>query len=127
MRTQAYDSGGRLTSVSRGSQTFGYGYDADGNVSSRTWPDGTTITAAYDSSDRMTGLTAQDGLAGSTAAQYSFAYDLTGRLTRTMRLGPSRKVHRSPNSAALRVRKPSRSRRNSRSDPVRKRPLGPGG
>jgi RHS repeat-associated protein len=83
VRTQVYDGRGRLTSVSRGNQTFSYGYDADGNVTSRTWPDGTTITAGYDSSDRMTGLTAQGGLAGSTPAQYGFGYDLTGRLTRT--------------------------------------------
>ncbi|HEY9476262.1 MAG TPA: DUF6531 domain-containing protein [Mycobacteriales bacterium] len=83
VRTQTYDTNGRLTAVSRGSQTFQYGYDVDSNVTSRIWPDGTTINTTYDSSDRMTALSAQGGQAGGTAAQYNFGYDVTDRLTRT--------------------------------------------
>ncbi len=83
VRTQGFDSLGRLTSVSRGGQSFGYGYDADGNVTSRTWPDGTAITSSYNTAGQLTALSVQGGQAGATAAQYSFAYDPSGRLAKT--------------------------------------------
>src|SRR6266516_6177262 len=83
LRLQTYDPAGRLVKVSRGAQTFSYGYDADGNVTSRVWPDSTKVTAAFDAADRMTGLTAQVGVAGSAAASYAFGYDLSGRVTTT--------------------------------------------
>jgi YD repeat-containing protein len=82
-RTQSYDDLGRLSVVSRGDQTFTYGYDADSNVTSRTWPDGTTITATYAADDRLKTLTAQGGQAGPAAATYGFTYDPSGRLIQT--------------------------------------------
>lgn len=88
LRTQTYDDNGRLTQVSRGGkQTFGYDYDADGNVTGRTWPDGTKISAQYDGADEMTGLTAQGGVAGATPATYTFGYDGAGRPTTTSGAG----------------------------------------
>jgi RHS repeat-associated protein len=83
VRTQGYDSLNRLTSVGRNGLAFSYGYDSDGNVTSRTWPDGTGITAGYNPAGQLASLTVQDGQAGATAAKYTFAYDPSGRLTKT--------------------------------------------
>jgi RHS repeat-associated protein len=83
LRTQTYDDVDRLTKVSRGDRTFAYGYDGNGNVTSRTWPDGTQITATFDAADRMTDLTARGGVAGSQGQTYAFGYDPAGRPTRT--------------------------------------------
>src|SRR5262249_21271472 len=52
-------------------------------VTSRTWPDGTSLTATFTADNSPATLTAQGGQAGATAAQYAFAYDPTGRLTQT--------------------------------------------
>jgi YD repeat-containing protein len=82
LRLQTFDEAGRLTKVSRGDkQTFGYGYDDDGNVTTRTWPDGTTVKATFDADDRMSTLTAQGGVAGSRSVNYTFGYDPAGRPT----------------------------------------------
>lgn len=83
VRTQDYDSAGRLASVSRGDQSFGYRYDTDGNVTSRTWPDGTTVDASFDAGDNVSSLTVQGGQAGPDAARHTFGYDPSGRLDRT--------------------------------------------
>lgn len=83
MRTQTFDTLGRLATTSRNGQTFRYGYDADNNITSRTWPDGTVVTAGYNGADQMTSLTAQGGVAGATAAQYTFTYDPVGRQVKT--------------------------------------------
>jgi RHS repeat-associated protein len=82
LRLQTYDEADRLTKVSRGDkQTFGYEYDHDGNVTSRTWPDGTSTTATFDAADRMKELTVHGG--GTGDARYTFGYDAAGRLTTT--------------------------------------------
>lgn len=83
LSTRSYDNADRLTAVKRGEDTFSYGYDADGNITLRTWPDGTVVDADYDASDRMTGLVTHGGTAGTGRAAYSFGYDPSGRLTRT--------------------------------------------
>jgi RHS repeat-associated protein len=83
MRTQSYDDVDRLTSVSRGGQTFGYGYDGDSNVTRRTWPDGTTVTSTYNTADQLLDLTVSGGVAGTTPAKYAFSYDPSGRPLRT--------------------------------------------
>jgi RHS repeat-associated protein len=69
-----YDGNGRLEQVKRGDRVFDYGYDSNGNVTSRTFPDGTAITADYDADNRITELTA----AGDT---WTFGYDPAGRRT----------------------------------------------
>jgi len=83
VRSQTYDAVGRIATVSRDGNTFRYGYDANGNVNSRTWPDGTVVTTEYNASNQMTALTAQGGSAGPTAARYTFSYDPTGRTLKT--------------------------------------------
>jgi len=82
IRTQGYDDAGRLISVSRDNKTFTYGYDGNGNVRSRTWPDGTTVTSTFTNANQLESLTVAGGQLGS-AAQYSFAYDPSGRLSTT--------------------------------------------
>ncbi|MCP2323297.1 YD repeat-containing protein [Hamadaea flava] len=54
VRTQGYETAGRLTSVSRAGQTLSCGFDADSNISSRTWPDGQHPAYTYDLFDRLT-------------------------------------------------------------------------
>jgi RHS repeat-associated protein len=83
LRIQTFDDAGRLTKVSRDRQTFTYEHDADGNVTTRTWPDGTTVKATFDADDRMSTLTAQGGVAGNRVVSYSFGYDPADRPTST--------------------------------------------
>ncbi len=73
-QTYSYDTNGRLEQVKRGDRVFDYGYDGNGNVTSRTFPDGTAVTADYDADNRIRELTA----AGDT---WSFGYDPAGRRT----------------------------------------------
>jgi len=82
IRTQEYDNAGRLISVSRDNKTFTYGYDSNGNVRSRTWPDGTTVTSTFNAANQLSTLSVAGGQAGS-AAQYTFEYDPSGRLSKT--------------------------------------------
>jgi len=79
VRTQTFDTLGRLATASRNGQTFRYAYDANDNITSRTLPDGTVVTAGYNGANQMTSLTAQGGAAGATAAHYTFTYDPVGR------------------------------------------------
>jgi RHS repeat-associated protein len=88
--TYAFDALNRLTTVTRGSLIFSYGYDAAGNVTSRTYPgqsaqpfvydnDGRLSTAngatyAYDAAANQLTAATPDGL----TARYS--YDRAGRL-----------------------------------------------
>ncbi|MET3422299.1 RHS repeat-associated protein [Actinoplanes tereljensis] len=83
LRLQNYDEAGLLTSVTRGGQTYSYGYDLNGNVTTRTWPDGTKVGSSFDASNELTGLTVQGGVAGSQQAAYGFDYDAAGNLSRT--------------------------------------------
>lgn len=81
-----YDELGRLKTVtvtkrngSTANETTTYGYDAVGNRSSMTLPNGVTTTYAYDSLNRMTNLTHKAGAA--LKASYSYKLDVTGRRT----------------------------------------------
>lgn len=51
--TYEYDRLNRLTATTRGGEGFSYGYDAAGNVSSRTYPDETQLNYSYDDDGRM--------------------------------------------------------------------------
>ncbi|MBO3083114.1 polymorphic toxin-type HINT domain-containing protein [Cellulomonas fengjieae] len=83
VREHTFDATGLLTAATRtavdGSvETFTYAYDDQDNITSRTYPDGTTVAATYDVADRLTSLTATR--AGSSAA-YGFGYDVADQLT----------------------------------------------
>jgi RHS repeat-associated protein len=69
------DADGRVTGSHQAYGTLGYEYDAAGRRT-RTTSGARTIGYGYDALDRLTGLTDASG------RQYSFTYDLAGRLTR---------------------------------------------
>ena len=52
-QTRTYDNLDRLLTVTRGSSTFSYQYDAASNVTRRTYPDGTVVDYTYDPLARM--------------------------------------------------------------------------
>jgi YD repeat-containing protein len=75
-----YDSLNRLTETDRGADTFAYGYDGVGNVTSRTYPDSTQVIYEYDGANRMSSV--------STGANtVSFGYDEAGNPTSVTRPG----------------------------------------
>ncbi len=67
----SYDQDGRLTDVTVNGSAYGhYGYDSNGNRTSYTGPDGTTISGTYDNQDRML-----------TYGSFSYTYTANGELT----------------------------------------------
>ena len=76
--TESYelDDAGRVKKVTRGSESFNYVYDADGNVTSRQFPDTSTHTATFDNDGRIESITS-----GGTTT--TFGYDAASNLTRT--------------------------------------------
>lgn len=69
-----WDAADRLTSYGRGTAQLTYDYDADGNVTSRRYPNGTTITAHFDQDGRQD--TSTRG-----GEQVQLGYDEAGNLT----------------------------------------------
>jgi RHS repeat-associated protein len=87
-RQVTYDDEDQITEVTRQeandrTETFGYKYDARGNITQRTYPDGTTIDAGYDADSRMTELKASEGSTGAQPATWTFGYDIAGQRTTT--------------------------------------------
>ncbi|MGH3488723.1 MAG: RHS repeat-associated core domain-containing protein, partial [Actinopolymorphaceae bacterium] len=87
-RTVNYDDEDQIQEVVRewpggAQERFSYDYDARGNISSRTYPDGTRTTADYDADSRITSLTNVGGAAGANPATWRFGYDVAGRRTST--------------------------------------------
>lgn len=75
--TYAFDELSRLTSVTRGDDVFSYEYDAAGNLTRRTLPDGTSSTMTYDDDGNVVSVTT-----GSAVTAYE--YDPAGNLTKTI-------------------------------------------
>lgn len=73
----AYDRAGKMTSQTTGAGSIGYGYDAAGNTTSISYPNGKSVTNAYDDANRLVGVT--DWSANTTA----FGYDDSGLKTTT--------------------------------------------
>jgi RHS repeat-associated protein len=71
-----YDNLNRLTSATRGTNTFSYGYDVAGDISSRTYPDTTQTSYAYDEDNRLASATT-----GGTTTSYT--YDPASHLAQT--------------------------------------------
>lgn len=75
--TYTYDNADRIAAVNRaGGDSWAYGYDPDGAITSRTYPDQTVIDATFDRDGNLTAVTQ-----GTTTT--NFAYDPAGRLTTT--------------------------------------------
>jgi RHS repeat-associated protein len=105
--TYTYDAGSRLTGVTKattgGTSSFGYAYDEAGNVTSRTYPGGTTTTYGYDDDNRLasasnaagTATYSYDADANPTSILYpnatrqNWAYDRDGRVTQIATLNPA--------------------------------------
>ncbi|WP_242504425.1 polymorphic toxin-type HINT domain-containing protein [Promicromonospora panici] len=88
VRTMTYDDEDQITKVVReeanqAAETFTYGYDQRGNISARTYPDGTEITSTYDDDSRLTSTTASGGSMGAGSARWEYEYDVAGRRTAT--------------------------------------------
>lgn len=72
----SYDPLGRLSSTTDGTgATTGYGYDADGNVISLTYPNGRSVSRGYDGAGEWSSVTDWQG------HTTSFSYDRDGNLT----------------------------------------------
>ena len=74
--TYTYDALNRLTGDTRGSDSFSYGYDAAGNVTSRTYPESTVVNATYSDEERLASVSVG-------AATTGYTYDPAGELTGT--------------------------------------------
>lgn len=88
VRRVTYDDEDQITQVVREeaggrTETFGYGYDARGNITTRDYPGGTHVTAGYDGDSRMTELTAAGPAVGGQTATWVFGYDIAGQRTST--------------------------------------------
>jgi RHS repeat-associated protein len=88
VRTVTYDDEDQITKVVReepnqATETFTYGYDQRGNITERTYPDGTQITSTYDDDSRLASTTASGGSTGGSTATWEYAYDVAGRRTAT--------------------------------------------
>ena len=71
----AYDSKGRLTSVSTDARTAGFSYTAQGFLESRTDPEGRSTSYSHDPLGRVTGITRPD------SSTVQFSYDSNGNMT----------------------------------------------
>jgi RHS repeat-associated protein len=94
VRTVSYDDEDQIQRVVRTEasgevERFSYDYDARGNIISRSYPDGTKITAGYDAGSRITELTASGGSTGPTPATWRFGYDVADRRTSTTLPAPT--------------------------------------
>ena len=76
--TYSYDRLDRLTGTTNGAgHRVGYGHDANGNVTTITYPDGSQVAQGYDSLDRLETVT--DWLGHTTSLTYDAAGNLTSR------------------------------------------------
>jgi RHS repeat-associated protein len=80
----AYDDASRLTSITRGSNVFGFGYDNGNRRTSMTYPNGINTSYTYDTLNRLTRLKADLGATAVTDFQY--VYDAAGNRTRKQQL-----------------------------------------
>ncbi|CAK8718667.1 hypothetical protein GCAAIG_08125 [Candidatus Electronema halotolerans] len=71
----AYDSKGRLTSVTTDTRTAAFSYDAQGFLASQTDPEGRSTSYSHDAVGRVTAITRPD----TTTVQFS--YDSNGNMT----------------------------------------------
>jgi YD repeat-containing protein len=79
--SNAWDNAGRQTSTTAGGRTLAYQYDAAGNRTRITWPDGFYVTTSYDALNRPTSIKENDAVNLVT----SYAYDdLSRRATVTL-------------------------------------------
>jgi RHS repeat-associated protein len=82
--TYAYDDASRLTTIMRGANVFGFGYDNANRRTSMQYPNGITTNYTYDNLNRLTRMKADLGATPITDFQY--LYDAAGNRTRKQQL-----------------------------------------
>ena len=80
----AYDDAGRLASITRAGQVFGFAYDNANRRTQLTYPNGIATTYVYDTLSRLTRLKADLGATAITDFQY--LHDAVGNRTRKQQL-----------------------------------------
>jgi RHS repeat-associated protein len=87
--TRTYDTLDRLTGVvdAASGPVVNYGYDADGNATSMTYPGGTTQTRTVDRAGQLSGLT--NTTAAGLLRSYTFTRDQIGSPTKVVVNGPT--------------------------------------
>ena len=73
----AYDTAGRTASETTYGRALGFGYDAAGNRTRETWPDGFYVTYAYDALNRMVSAN-ENGQTSGAAVLAAYTYDALG-------------------------------------------------
>jgi YD repeat-containing protein len=73
----SYDGMERLSQISQGTASVGFGYDSLNRRANLTLPNGITMTYGYDTAGQLTGLTYS--LSGSNIGQLTYAYDPVGQ------------------------------------------------
>jgi RHS repeat-associated protein len=74
-----YDNASRLTSITRGSNVFGFGYDTVNRRTSLSHPNGINTTYSYDTLSRLTGIQAVKDL--QAISTFTYGYDDVGNRT----------------------------------------------
>ena len=84
--TYTYDALSRLGTVVDATGTTTYGYDAVGNLTSASFPNGTSTTYVYDSLSRLTQVL-NDG-PGGPISSYTYTLGAAGNRTKVVEAGP---------------------------------------
>jgi len=78
--TYAYTALNQLSTVAEAAGTATYAYDADGNQTGLTNPNGTTVADVYDAANRLTSITNKSG-AGAVLSSFGYGYNSDNRRT----------------------------------------------
>lgn len=77
----AYDDASRLTTITRGTNVFGFGYDSASRRTSMTYPNGVNTVYQYDNLNRLTNLAATHTASGTPITNFGYQYDAAGNRT----------------------------------------------
>lgn len=86
--TLTYDKRGRLLTRAMGAEKTSYAYDAAGNLTKVTSPDGSSLTYSYDPAHRLTGI------ADKLGNHIAYTLDAAGNLTKTEVFDPGNALAR---------------------------------
>jgi RHS repeat-associated protein len=75
----AYDDASRLTTITRGTNVFGFGYDNANRRTSMSYPNGVVTSYSYDTLNRLLNL--QANKAQTPVTNFTYTYDAAGNRT----------------------------------------------
>jgi RHS repeat-associated protein len=93
-----YDSAGRLQTISQGTDTFTYSFDAVSRLTSLQRPNGVTTTYDYDSANRLKRLTHANGL--QPIEDYRYTYTLDNQVSSITSLAPNQSLPAAKSASA---------------------------